>query len=193
MVDTRYDYCIGTANPTIKKTAVSILTEAGFSCTGESDNISLLLRKLRTVQPWFAVIDTTLPPGNIEQLASIIESDGLAAAIYINNKGSNLDNYVQLNWPSDAPALSIVARAVCTEFARKRKLQKEIEMLQNKLHTRKMVEKAKGILAAYFFIGEDQAYRLIQKASMDKRLNMADTAVAIIEDPQSFYSFLLPR
>lgn len=193
MVEKHYDYCIGTANSSLNKSLITVLAEAGFSCTGESDNIPLLLRKIRTVQPWFAVIDTALPPGNIEQLASIIESDGLTAGIYINNKGKGIGKYVQINWPLEASALPAVVRAVCNEFFRKQQLQKEIEVLNKKLHTRKIVDKAKGILAKNFFLNEEEAYRLIQKASMDKRLDMADTAVEIIKNPMSFYSFLPPQ
>ncbi len=190
MIENQHDYCIGTANSSLKKSIVSLLSEAGFSCAGESDNIPFLLRKIRTVQPWFAVIDTALPPGNIEQLASIIESDGLTASIYINYKGTGIDKYVQINWPLEASALPAVARAVCNEFYRKQKLQKEIEVLNKKLHTRKAVDKAKNMLAKNFSLNEEEAYRLIQKASMDRRLDMADTAAEIIKNPQSFYSFL---
>lgn len=193
MVEKHYDYCIGTANFSLKKSIITILSEAGFSCAGESDNIPLFLRKIRTVQPWFAVVDTALPPGNIEQLASIIESDGLAAGIYINHKGKEILNYVQINWPLEASALPAVARAVCSEFYRKRKLQKEIDELNSKLHTRKIVERAKGLLVKSFSVNEEEAYRLIQKASMDKRLEMAETAAEVIKDPMSFYSFLRPR
>lgn len=193
MVENQHDYCIGTANSSLKKSIISLLSEAGFSCAGESDNIPFLLRKIRTVQPWFAVIDTALPPGNIEQLASIIESDGLTASIYINYKGTGIDKYVQINWPIEATALPAVARAVCNEFYRKQKLQKEIEALNKKLHTRKAVDKAKNMLAKNFSLNEEEAYRLIQKASMDRRLDMADTAAEIIKNPQSFYSFLQPQ
>lgn len=193
MVENQHDYCIGTANSSLKKSIISLLSEAGFSCAGESDNIPFLLRKIRTVQPWFAIIDTALPPGNIEQLASIIESDGLTASIYINYKGTGIDKYVQINWPIEATALPAVARAVCNEFYRKQKLQKEIEALNKKLHTRKAVDKAKNMLAKNFSLNEEEAYRLIQKASMDRRLDMADTAAEIIKNPQSFYSFLQPQ
>lgn len=193
MVENHYDYCIGTANASLKKSLLTVLAEAGFSCAGESDNIPFLLRKIRTLQPWFAVIDTALPPGNIEQLASIIESDGLTASIYINNKGTGIDKYVQVNWPLEASALPAVARAVCNEFYRKQKLQKEIEVLNKKLYTRKVVDKAKGVLAKNFSLNEEEAYRLIQKASMDRRLDMADTAAEIIKNPMSFYSFSRPQ
>ncbi len=192
MVDTRYDYCIGTVNARLKKSLTVMLAEAGFYSSGEAGSVPLLLRKLRMVQPWLAVIDTALPPGNIEQLAAIIESDGLAAVIYINTSGIRLDRYVQLSWPVEAPVFTAVAEAVCSEFAHKKKLQREIADLQRKLHKRKIIEKAKGVLASHYSLDEEEAYRFLQKSSMEQRITMTKLAGLIIEDPDRF-SFLMRR
>ncbi len=189
MADIRYDYCIGTTNARLKKTVAAMLAEAGYYSAGEGKSIPELLRRLRSVQPWLVIVDTALPPGNIEELAEIIETDGLAASIYINTTGaSTLDRYVQLTWPTDAPVLTAVADAVCTEFSRKKKLQKEIETLQTRLKERKVVEKAKGVLASHYGMSEDQSYRFLQKRSMERRLTMAEIAELVINNPGLFSS-----
>ncbi len=193
MVDTRYDYCIGTANPKLKKTLAGILTEAGYYSSGEGNSAPVLLRRLRSVQPWLVIIDTALPPGNIEGLADVIENDGLAASIYINTTGISLNRYVQLMWPVEAPVLTAVAAAVCSEFARKKKLQKEIESLQVKLQQRKLVEKAKGVLASLYSLSEEEAHILLRQNSMDQRISMAEMANKIIKEPNHFSSLLPPR
>ena len=192
MADTHYDYCIGTANTRLKKSLKVMLAEAGFYSSGEADSVPLFLRKLRMVQPWLAVVDTALPPGNIEQLAAIIESDGLAAAIYINPSGIRLDNHVQLSWPVESPVFIAVAKAICNEFVHKKKLQREIENLQRKLHDRKVIEKAKGVLANHYSLSEEDAYRFLQKSSMEKRINMAEMAGKVINEPDRF-AFLKQR
>ncbi len=176
-----FDFCLGTANPALRKAVVSMLADAGFYASGEAKDIPALLRKLRTLQPWLAVVDTALPPGNVKQLAAIIENDGLAAALYINTTGKTLDNYVQLKWPVETPVLSAVAEAVCNEFAHKKKLQKEIETLQKKLQERKLIEKAKGILMKFHGLDEEEAFELIRKKSMAARISNAETAAGIIE------------
>ncbi len=178
-----YDFCIGTDNATLGRTVTGMLHEAGFHSSGTNKSVPALLRTLRTVQPWLAVIDTALPPGNIEQLASIIENDSLSAAVYINTTGINLDLYVQLKWPVDAPVLTAVAEAVCNEFAHKKRLQQEIEDLQRKLDHRKYIEKAKGLVAEYFKLSEDEAYHLLRRASMEKSISLAALARHIIEEP----------
>ncbi len=186
-----YDFCLGTNNPKLARTIFGMLNEAGFHSSGTGKSIPDLLRTLRIVQPWLAVIDTALPPGNIEQLASIIETDGLSAAVYINTTGIDLDLYVQLQWPVDAPVLTAVAEAVCNEFARKKRLQQEIETLQKQLDSRKKVEKAKGLIASYFKLSEDEAYRMLRKTSMEKRIPLAKMAGRIIEEP-GFLDVLSP-
>jgi len=56
----------------------------------------------------------------------------------------------------------------------------EKEALKEALETRKVIEKAKGILMHEFSVSEDEAYKLLHKKSMDKRLGMKEIANAII-------------
>lgn len=53
-------------------------------------------------------------------------------------------------------------------------------IIQEELETRKLVEKAKGILMREKNLSEDEAYRLIQKYSMDSRKSMRSVAEAIV-------------
>ncbi|MFO7952100.1 MAG: ANTAR domain-containing protein [Bacillota bacterium] len=188
MIKNSYDFCIGSNQPKLRKKLTNILIEGGFHASGEGKDTPEFLRALRTIQPWLAVIDTSLPPGNIEQLAEIIENDTLAAAIYINTSGVDLDLYVQLNWPVDAPVLTAVAETVCSEFVHKKKLRKEIEELENKLYERKLIEKAKGVLAKIYKLNEDEAYKLLRKSSMEQRISMTEISAKVIKNPDSLSS-----
>lgn len=192
MADKLYDFCIGTANSGLKKTVTTMLSGTGFYSSGEGKNIPSFLRTLRSVQPWLAVVDTDLPPGNIEELASIIENDGLAAALYLYTGGTGLNRHFQLKWPVETQVLTAVARAICSEFAHKKTLQKEIETLQRKLFERKQIEKAKGILGSHLLLSEEEAYRRLQKSSMEERITLAEMAGRIINDP-AFLSSLSRR
>jgi signal transduction protein with GAF and PtsI domain len=60
------------------------------------------------------------------------------------------------------------------------RLDQEILSAKEALETRKIVEKAKGVLMKELGIGEDDAYRKIHKKSMDLRKNMREVAEAII-------------
>ncbi len=59
-------------------------------------------------------------------------------------------------------------------------LMVKTKVIQEELETRKKVEKAKGLLMKEEKMTEDQAYAIIRKSSMDKRLPMKEIAEAII-------------
>lgn len=61
-------------------------------------------------------------------------------------------------------------------------LELEVADLGERLETRKLIERAKGLLLAKKLVpDEPEAFRWIQKASMDRRLTMKDVAVTIID------------
>ncbi|PIQ88249.1 MAG: histidine kinase [Candidatus Omnitrophica bacterium CG11_big_fil_rev_8_21_14_0_20_42_13] len=59
-------------------------------------------------------------------------------------------------------------------------LMVKTKIIQEELEARKIIERAKGILMKDKKIGEEEAYRLIQKYSMDRRKSMRQVAEAII-------------
>jgi len=188
MGNNKYDYCIGTNNAGLKKTVSIMLNEAGFYQSGEAKNIPEFLRILRLTQPWLAIIDTAIPPGNIRQLAAIIEEDGLSAALFIDTGKTSINGYMLLRWPVETQVLSAVTETLCLEYARKKTLKKQIWGLEKKLINRKEIEKAKGILMQNMEVDEDQAYRYLQTQSMEKRITMIEMARAVIANPGDYSS-----
>jgi two-component system, response regulator PdtaR len=61
-------------------------------------------------------------------------------------------------------------------------LEREVESLTDRLETRKLVERAKGVLQQRMSLTEPQAFRFIQKASMDRRLTMKELAESVIKE-----------
>ncbi len=60
-------------------------------------------------------------------------------------------------------------------------LESEIADLNDRLETRKLMDRAKGLLQTKMKLSEPDAFRWIQKASMDRRLTMAQVAKAVID------------
>jgi two-component system, response regulator PdtaR len=60
-------------------------------------------------------------------------------------------------------------------------LESEVADLGERLETRKLVERAKGVLSEKMKLTEPKAFRWIQKASMDRRLSMADVARTVLD------------
>ena len=80
---------------------------------------------------------------------------------------------------SDLDLLSAISNQAAVAIENT-ELMVKTEVIKEELETRKKVEKAKGILMKEQNIDEEEAYRIIRKSSMDKRLNMKDIAEAIL-------------
>jgi response regulator NasT len=176
----KYDYCLGTANQHLKRQLSCKMSTAGFYNSGTAESIPELLRTLRAIQPWLAVVDMRLPPGNIEQLAAIIEGDCLAAAIYLGAPNRRLKSYPQLPWPVEAPVLTAVAEAVCRELIQKKRLKQELDILQQKLSERREIEKAKMSIMQQTGAGEEEAFRRLRNFSMNQRLPLIEAARKVL-------------
>jgi two-component system, response regulator PdtaR len=59
-------------------------------------------------------------------------------------------------------------------------LEQEVETLRASLDTRKEVEKAKGLLMKNLGLSEPEAFKRIQRQSMDRGIPMKEIAKAII-------------
>mgnify|MGYP003349312784 CR=1 FL=1 len=79
--------------------------------------------------------------------------------------------------PSDLPPAIEVARS---RYEANRQLAKEVDTLADRLETRKLLDKAKGILMEEQKLSEAEAYRRIQQQSMNMRKTMKEVAEAII-------------
>lgn len=80
---------------------------------------------------------------------------------------------------SDTDLLSTVANQAAVAIENTELLVKT-RVIQEELQARKVIERAKGILMKEQNISEEEAYRLLRKSSMDKRVQMKDIAEAII-------------
>jgi len=63
-------------------------------------------------------------------------------------------------------------------------LSKKLDKAKEDLENRKVIEKAKGIMMRKNYISEGEAYRRIQKMSMDNRVSMREVAERICKFAQ---------
>lgn len=67
-----------------------------------------------------------------------------------------------------------------SRYTELRALEAEVAGLQERLETRKVVDRAKGLLQEAHGWSEPEAFRWIQKTSMDRRLTMRAVAEAVV-------------
>jgi response regulator NasT len=75
-----------------------------------------------------------------------------------------------------APAIELAVR----HFVERSSLSDQVTRLKEELETRKLVDRAKGLLMEAEHLSEAQAFRRIQKMSMDKNKSMRQVAEAVI-------------
>ena len=74
------------------------------------------------------------------------------------------------------PAIEIAI----SRHSQMKSLAEEVADLHERLETRKVIDRAKGILMAALNLTEPAAFSWIQRAAMDRRISMKDVALAVI-------------
>jgi response regulator NasT len=167
-----------------------MLEENGHTVIGEASDGKIAVELAEKLQPDLIVMDIKMP-----------NLDGLGAVKQINHAAKNripvvmVTAYSQPELVEQAVELGVFAYLVkpikegdimpTIEVAMSRAeemnaLEKEVENLKDALETRKLVERAKGILIETYGITEAEAFRKIQKLSMNSRKPIREIADAII-------------
>ena len=176
----------------IRMDIVEVLTEAGFEVVGEATDGEKAIELARDLQPDLVVMDITMP-----------KLDGLSAAEVIGNEKIApvvmLTAFAQPEFVSratDAGAIAYVVKPFTPErllpqieislsrYQEMIALEQQYTDTLERLETRKLLDRAKGLLQEKMKLSEPEAFRWIQKASMDRRLTMAEVSQAVIDQLQ---------
>lgn len=159
-----------------------MLVRAGYSVQAEARNVPDLLRKVRTILPDLVILDSSLEGGSTAEVAGIIEDDNLGSVLVLNGDSGirRLGNVAHIQKPFTEETLISVVELSLLYRNKVVTIQKEVDRLKENLNSRKIIEKAKGIIMINMNIPENEAYRLMQKQSMDRAISMKDLAQAII-------------
>lgn len=165
-----------------RKVLREILTRAGYMVQAEAQNAPDLLRKVRTMYPDLVIMDSGLEGGGTQEIADIIIGDELSNVL-VTVEGAHqrmLDEIAHITKPFNEETLLSVIEVCLLYENRMATMRQEVQKLKENLNTRKGVEKAKGILMKKLGIDEAEAYRTMQKESMNRGLSMKDISRAII-------------
>jgi len=171
-----------------RKNIKTLLTKLGYLVIGEADDGLSALKLVRSRQPDLLIIAAEVAGMDGLEVARIVHEDKLAPVIVIANsqnpqllekaKGSRVA--ALLVKPVDEMSIIAAIGISLVNYKEIIALEKQIKDLKNTLKTRKLVEQAKGILMETMSITEAEAFRRIQKQSMNKRVSMRQVAEAII-------------
>jgi response regulator NasT len=165
-----------------------MLTNLGYLVVGEVGDGRSAVNLARELKPDIVVMDIKMPDMDGIEAAKVLTEEKIAPVLLLTAysqrdlveraKDAGVAGYIVKPFQESdlAPAIE-VALARFREF---RALEDEVENLQEALETRKLVDRAKGILMDTQDLREAEAFRKIQKMSMNTRKPMKQVAEAII-------------
>ncbi|HEX3678249.1 MAG TPA: response regulator [Galbitalea sp.] len=165
------------------------LEELGFNVVGQASNGEQAMHLSRDKKPNLVLMDIRLDDTDgIELAAQMLAECGCAIVIVSAYSDAELiaravaaGVFGYLIKPVSKDALAAQVRVAMQRWQDQEQLIKDKQELTQTLETRKLVDRAKGLLNEKMGLTEPEAFRWIQKASMDRRLTMHDVSQAIIE------------
>ncbi|PKQ14698.1 MAG: response regulator [Actinobacteria bacterium HGW-Actinobacteria-8] len=173
----------------IRMDIVETLREGGYDVVGEASNGEECVSLARELKPDVVVMDVKMPVMDGITAAEHIAKERLAPVVLLTafsqtelveraRDAGAMAYVVKPFTPADLlPAVEIAA----SRFVEFRALENEIADINERMETRKRVERAKGLLMENMQLNEPEAFRWIQKTSMDRRLTMREVAEAVID------------
>lgn len=164
------------------------LERQGYLVVGEAGDGQSAVNLTRELRPDAVVMDIRMPEMDGISAAEILTREKLAPVLLLTNfsdeelieraRNAGVVHYMTKPWRSSElkPAIEIAL----SRFREFRDMETKVKSLEDLLATRKVVEKAKGLLMQKHGITENEAFRRIQKASMNNRKSMKEIAEAIL-------------
>jgi len=174
--------------PLIRIDLRETLEGLGYEVVGEAADGKHAVEIARTLRPDIVIMDIKMPEMSGIAALRVLTDENIAPVLLLTaySEGSLIQEardagavafLVKPYRPSDLQPAIEVALA---RFSELRTLRTELQDVREALAVRKVVERAKGLLMETHGLKETDAFRRIQKASMDNRKSMKEIAEAIL-------------
>jgi len=177
----------------IRLDIVESLQDAGYDIVGQAANGDEAVEQARTKKPDVVIMDVKMPGCDGITAAEIITKEGIAPVVML----TAFAQQSLVREAADAGAMAYVVKPFVPEklfpsievaiarFNQMVILKEQISDLKQRFIARKKVDRAKSLLMENMGLSEPEAFRWIQKTSMDRRLTMEEVANAVIEQIQN--------
>ena len=161
-----------------------MLTNLGYLVVGEVADGRSAVNQARELRPDVVVMDIKMPDMDGIEAAKILTEERVAPVVLLSaysqrelvERAREAGVVAYLVKPYREEELAPAIEVALARFAEFKDLEKQVADLQQALETRKLVDRAKGILMDKQGLTESEAFRKIQKMSMDNRKAMKDVA-----------------
>ncbi|MCX6448642.1 MAG: response regulator [Actinobacteria bacterium] len=175
----------------IRMDLVEMLGEAGYDVVAEAADGAQAIELAQIHKPDLAILDVKMPvldgisaAEKIIAIAPVLMLTAFSQRELVERaRDAGVMAYVVKPFSIGdlVPAIEIAI----SRHLQMRSLADEVADLHERLETRKIIDKAKGILMSALNLSEPQAFSWIQKAAMDRRLTMKEVAMAVIDPKQA--------
>ena len=170
----------------IRLDLVEMLTEAGYEVVAQATNGVEAIALAKEFKPDLAILDVKMPElDGISAAQEIIEISPVLMLTAFSQKelverarDAGVMAYVVK--PFSINDLTPAIEIAMSRHLQMRTLKEEVSDLHARLETRKVIDRAKGILMAAMNLSEPEAFGWIQRAAMDRRMSMKAVAEAVI-------------
>jgi AmiR/NasT family two-component response regulator len=177
----------------IRLDVVEILREAGYDVVGEAGDGESAVRLVEETLPDLVVMDVKMPVLDGISAAERIGKARLAPVVLLTafsqrelvDRARDAGAMAYVVKPFTSADLLPAVEIAVSRFQEISELEKEVSDLTERFETRKRVERAKGLLMTRMGLTEPEAFRWIQKTSMDRRLTMREVADAVLSQVSS--------
>ncbi|TDE36397.1 response regulator [Nonomuraea mesophila] len=190
LVSTQRRVVIAEDEALIRLDLKEMLQEDGYVVVGEAGDGEQAIRLADELRPDLVILDVKMPVLDGISAAERIVGERIAPCLILTafsqrdlvERARDAGAMAYLVKPFTKADLVPAIEMAVSRHEEMVALAAEVSNLSERLETRKLVERAKGQLMTQHGWSEPQAFRWIQKASMDRRLSMREVAQIVMDD-----------
>lgn len=173
----------------IRLDLVEMLHEEGYDVVGQAGDGQEAVDLAEELKPDLVIMDVKMPRRDGIDAASEIATKRIAPIVILTafsqrdlvEKARDAGAMAYLVKPFSKTDLVPAIEVAVSRFGELTALEKEVQTLADRLETRKLVERAKGVLQSTQGLTEPEAFKWIQRAAMDRRTTMKRVAEVVLE------------
>ena len=172
----------------IRLDLAEMLGEEGYDVVGQAGDGERAVELAEELRPDLVVLDVKMPKLDGISAAQRIAEKRIAPVVILTafsqrelvERARDAGAMAYLVKPFSKNDLVPAVEMAVSRFAELQMLEAEVADLTERLETRKMVDRAKGVLQQQLDLSEPESFRWIQKTAMDLRLSMRQVAEGVI-------------
>jgi response regulator NasT len=173
----------------IRMDLAEMLQEEGYEVVGQAGDGEHAVKLAAEHRPDLVILDVKMPVLDGISAAERIGAEKIAPVLMLTafsqrelvERARDAGAMAYLVKPFSKADLVPAIEMATSRYEELRALENEVADLAARFETRKLVDRAKGQLQAQLGMTEPEAFRWIQKTSMDRRLTMREVAQAVVD------------